>query len=165
MIHTPDEMAPLIRAKQIENIFFKKHLRPFASAVVDDKIHRLYLHFSKVIDCLSCANCCKRLEPGLESEEVERLAAAHKQEVEKFKQQFVAFDGESLYLKTKPCMFLNGCACSIYEQRPSACAEYPHLDKQDMKYRKTMWENYGICPIVFNVIEELKSETGFLYQP
>jgi Fe-S-cluster containining protein len=166
IVSTPDLMAPLLGAKQIENIFFKKHLRQHSTGSVDDKIHRLYKEVSNQIDCLACANCCKKLEPGLEGDdEIERLAVAVKQEVDDFKRQFIAFDGDALYLKTKPCMFLKDCACSIYEHRPSACAGYPHLDQQDMKYRKTLWENYGVCPIVFMVIEQLKLETGFQYPP
>ncbi len=160
-VHTPEQMSPYLKDKQIENIFFKKHLRGHSSASVDAHIHRLYAEVSSQIDCLQCANCCKKLEPGLEANEIERLALANKQAVEEFKQQFIAFDGEALYLQTKPCMFLEGCACTIYEQRPLACAGYPHLNQQDMKYRKTMWDNYGVCPIVFNVIEQLKMALGF----
>lgn len=162
-ITTPELMAPLLANKQVENIFFKKHLRQFASAVIDEKVHRFYPQVSADIDCLACANCCKKLEPGLEHSEVERLAEAAKQSIEVFKQQFLAYDGDALYLQTKPCMFLNGCACTIYEQRPAACGAYPHLDQPDMKFRQTFWANYSICPIVFNVVEQLKQETGFNY--
>lgn len=104
------------------------------------------------------------MEPGLESHEIEELANFAKEEIEAFKQQFIAYDGNALYLKTKPCMFLDGCACQVYEHRPMACAGYPHLDQHDLKFRTTFWANYSICPIVFNVIEHLKEETGFVPQ-
>jgi Fe-S-cluster containining protein len=110
---------------------------------------------------LACANCCKKLEPGLEASEIETLATLKQQEIDAFKQQYVAYDGEALYLQTKPCMFLDDCACTIYENRPAACAGYPHLNQPDMKFRRTLWENYSICPIVFNVLEQLKEELGF----
>lgn len=161
MLSTPQQMAPLLRDKTIENIFFKKFLRGIPSAEVDEKIHRLQAEVSAQIDCLQCANCCKNLEPGLEAHEIEGLALAKQTSIEAFKQQYIGYDGEALYLKTKPCMFLNGCACTVYEQRPAACAGYPHLDQKDMKFRRTLWENYSICPIVFNTLETLKAELGF----
>jgi uncharacterized protein len=161
MLSSPAQIAPFLKDKTIENIFFKKYLRSVSSAQVDEHIHRLQSTVSEQIDCLTCANCCKKLEPGLEVHEIENLASLKQMEAEDFKHQFVAFDGEALYLQTKPCMFLNDCACSIYEQRPAACAGYPHLDQKDMKYRRSLWENYSICPIVFNVLELLKTELGF----
>jgi Fe-S-cluster containining protein len=161
MLTTPSQIAPLLAAKTIDNIFFKKFLRGVSSKEVDERIHRLSETVSAQIDCLACANCCKKLEPGLEASEIETLANLKQQEIDTFKQQYVAYDGEALYLKTKPCMFLADCACTIYENRPAACAGYPHLNQPDMKFRKTLWENYSICPIVFNVMEKLKEELGF----
>lgn len=161
MLTTPSQIAPFLKDKTIENIFFKKFLRGVSSKEVDERINGLSETVAAQIDCLACANCCKKLEPGLEQSEIEVLAKARQQEIETFKEQYVAYDGEALYLKTKPCMFLNECACTIYENRPAACAGYPHLNQPDMKFRRTLWENYSICPIVFNVLEELKKELNF----
>ncbi|MES2778489.1 MAG: YkgJ family cysteine cluster protein [Bacteroidota bacterium] len=161
MLTTPAQIAPFLQDKTIDNIFFKKFLRGVASNEVDERIHRLSETVSAQVDCLQCANCCKKLEPGLEANEIETLATLKQQAIELFKQEYVAYDGEALYLKTKPCMFLNDCSCTIYEHRPAACAGYPHLNQTDMKFRRTLWENYSICPIVFNVVEELKVELGF----
>ena len=161
MLTTSDQIAPLLKDKTIENIFFKKFLRDIPSATFDEKIHRLQHEVSAQIDCLKCANCCKKLEPGVEESEIEVLAKIRQQPAEDFKQQFIAYDGDALYLQTKPCMFLNECACTVYEQRPAACAGYPHLDQTDMKFRRSMWENYAVCPIVFNVLEAAKAELGF----
>lgn len=156
-----DEMKPLLAKKNIENIFFKKHLRQHSSEQVDALIHELAATITPKIDCLACANCCKNLEPGLEDDELERLAKLAGHTTESFKQQFVAFDGETLFLKTKPCSFLNGYACQIYPDRPGACSGFPHLDAKDMKYKRSLWSNYTICPIVFNVVEQLKVKLQF----
>jgi uncharacterized protein len=161
MLATPSELAPVLKDKTIENIFFKKFLRDIASNIVDEKIYRLNALVGPQIDCLKCANCCKKLEPGLEEHEIERLAAHKQLSPEEFKHQYVAYDGTALYLQTKPCMFLDNCSCNIYISRPAACAGYPHLDQKDLKYRRSFWENYSICPIVFNVVEALKQELGF----
>ncbi|MES2691705.1 MAG: YkgJ family cysteine cluster protein [Bacteroidota bacterium] len=131
--------------------------------MVDEKIHALNKEVSAEIDCTACANCCRQLEPGLETEEIERLALEKQMAADVFKQTYVAFDGEAQFLKTKPCMFLDDCKCSIYKNRPAACAGYPHLDGKDMKYKRSLWSNYVVCPIVFNVVEGLKNELNFSY--
>lgn len=159
----PSQLQPLLAQKNVENIFFKKHLRNISSAEIDEKIHALNEEVSARVDCTQCANCCKRLEPGLEPNEIEVLAQQKQMPAELFKQAHVAFDGEALFLKTKPCMFLDECKCSIYTYRPAACAGYPHLDGKDMKYKRSLWSNYSTCPIVFNVIEALKSQLNFRY--
>lgn len=163
VIATPEDMAPLLKRKAIENLFFRKHLRGFSSVAIDRHVHDLAREWEQQIDCLACANCCKKLEPGIEPEEAERLAAAKQMSIETFKETYVAYDGDAYYLRQKPCMFLEGCACSIYTERPAACAGYPHLDQSDMKHRRTFWENYHVCPIVFNVLESLKERLGFTY--
>lgn len=163
MVKSPEEMQPFLASKNIENMFFKKHLRNFKSEFIDQSIHSLNQQISPQIDCTTCANCCKKLEPGLEENEIVTLAHIKQIEPLVFKQQFVAFDGEAPFLKTKPCMFLNSCKCSIYDSRPNACAGYPHLDAKDMKYKRSLWSNYTVCPIVFNVIEALKLELNFTY--
>lgn len=163
MLSHPDSIQPLLARKNIENIFFKKHLRNYSSAVIDEKIHALNKRVSSGIDCTQCANCCKQLEPGLETDEIELLALEKQVPAELFKQTYVAFDGDAQFLKTKPCMFLDSCKCSIYNKRPAACAGYPHLDGKDMKYKRSLWSNYAVCPIVFNVVEELKTELDFRY--
>lgn len=157
-------MQPMLQRKSIENIFFKKHLRSFSSAVIDATIHQLTDEVTPQIDCTQCANCCKQLEPGIEDHELIQLAEHEKLSPEEFKSLHTAFDGQSVFLKTKPCMFLRDCKCSIYTLRPAACSGYPHLHQRDMKYKRSLWENYNICPIVFNVIESLKSKLNFKYE-
>lgn len=163
LLKNPEDLSAIIPQKNIENIFFKKHLRNYSSAIVDEKIHALNQEVSAQIDCTTCANCCKKLEPGLESHEIENLAKQKGMPAADFKATFIGFDGDAQFLKTKPCLFLDSCKCSIYEVRPAACAGYPHLDNKDMKYKRSLWSNYNVCPIVFNVIELLKKELNFTY--
>lgn len=163
MITSPADMAPLLASKNIENIFFKKHLRNFSGQQIDQHIHELYELVAKQIDCTKCANCCKKLEPGLDDKEISILAQKRNMSPESFRSSFVGYDGDACFLKTKPCMFLNGEVCSIYHQRPAACAGYPHLDGKDMKFKRSLWSNYLVCPIVFNVIEQLKATLHFSY--
>jgi hypothetical protein len=161
---SPIDIFSISRDKQTENIFFKKELKKYSSEVLDEKVQVLKDHFYKAIDCTKCANCCKHLEPGVENNELETLADKRGIDVIEFRRAFVEFDGDALFLKTKPCMFLNTNKCSIYEARPMACALYPHLEQDHFKFKRNVWSNYNICPIVFEVIEALKKELEFEYK-
>lgn len=162
-VTNPDELKVAVFSKQVETIFFKKHLQQYSSKEVDERIHRINKLIEKQIDCTACGNCCKKLEPGIDDTEMEQLALLQKMDVVTFKQNYIAYDGQSHFLKTKPCMFLCENKCSIYENRPAACAGYPHLDSTELKYKRSLWENYSVCPIVYHVIETLKAELGFRY--
>ena len=66
-------------------------------------------------------------------------------------------DGDMVF-QSMPCPFLGvDNYCAIYENRPKACREYPHTD------RKRFYQIYNLsvknaytCPIVFEVLEELR---------
>ncbi len=164
LVKTPEELNSISPQKQVANIFFKKMIRGLSAKQVDDAIHELSSKIEQEIDCTQCANCCKKLEPGIEEKDIEQLAAIKQMSAADFNREFVAYDGQSLYLKTKPCKFLHQNKCSVYEIRPGACAAYPHMNQPDLKYKRSIWENYHICPIVYNVIEGLKVRFGFSYE-
>jgi len=148
-------------AKHTENVLFKKHLKQFYNNTIDNYVKEINAKVEPTIDCKACGNCCKKLEPGLQFEEIEILAEKKNMEVMAFKKQFVDFDGDALFLKAKPCTFLENTVCGIYNNRPASCADYPHLNQPNFKYKRNVWFNYTICPIVFLVIEELKVKTQF----
>jgi hypothetical protein len=52
MLTTPTQIAPFIKDKTIENIFFKKFLRNFSAREMDAKIHVLADEVSPQIDFL-----------------------------------------------------------------------------------------------------------------
>jgi Fe-S-cluster containining protein len=70
-------------------------------------------------------------------------------------------DGDMVF-RSMPCPFLgDDNYCAIYENRPKACREYPHTD------RKRFYQIYNLsiknaytCPIVFEVMEEIRKTTN-----
>jgi Fe-S-cluster containining protein len=61
-----------------------------------------------------------------------------------------------------PCHFLMENKCTIYEDRFAGCREFPALHLPHFTNRLfTVFMHYSRCPIIFNVIEQLKKELNF----
>jgi uncharacterized protein len=165
LITTPNNLPQIAQHRQAENIAFKKFLRNIPSKEIDIKVHAIAAEVSSQIDCTQCANCCKSVEPGVHEGELEILARHKQMMLRDFKQSFVANEPVTgiQFLKHTPCLFLKENKCSVYADRPSACADYPHLNQARFKFRfKSIMFNYRICPIVYNTVEMLKNELGFI---
>jgi uncharacterized protein len=64
--------------------------------------------------------------------------------------------------RTTPCPFLKDNRCSVYEDRPADCSGYPYLYAPDFVFRTIgMIERTHTCPIVYQVMEDLKKSLGF----
>ena len=165
LITSPDDLPALASSKAQDNKVFRKFLNNIPSAEVDTQVHLIAAAITKQIDCTQCANCCKSVEPGVHADEIENLARHKQMTLSDFVQSFVSEEPETKiqFLKHTPCIFLKENKCSIYSERPSACADYPHLHQPQFKFRwKSIMLNYQICPIVFNTVENLKFELGFI---
>jgi len=150
--------------REEENWEFRAFLKQLVMAPneIDAIVHKIADEVTSQIDCTQCANCCKQIRPVLDMEDVSKFALGLKNEVSEFQERYLSQDTEnsSQYIfKELPCPFLNNNKCSNYDCRPKDCRSYPHLHKKGFVYR--LWgviENYAVCPIVFNVYEQLKTE-------
>ena len=152
--------------KEEENYEFRVFLKGQDSNEVDAIVHELNKEITSQIDCTKCGNCCISLRPCVDDSEIKRLAKLDGISVAGFKSKFIGEDDfdHTKYLKDIPCKYLAGKTCSIYPERPEDCRSYPHTHKSHFTSRTLgMIENYGICPIVFNVFEQLKEELDFYY--
>ena len=73
-------------------------------------------------------------------------------------------EGRILKRNENGCVFLEGNLCSVYEARPQTCELFPHLVKGNGSLLSRMWhmpDRAVYCPIVYNTLEQFKSETGF----
>ena len=74
------------------------------------------------------------------------------------------FDNDR-YLKATPCKYLKDKKCSIYGDRPEDCRSFPHTHKTGFTQRTFgLIDNYSICPIVFNLFEQLKKGITFYHK-
>jgi Fe-S-cluster containining protein len=116
------------------------------------------------IDCTKCANCCKTLPVVVDNADVKLLAARLGISQQQFLDKYVTMDafGDKQFAST-PCPFLgDDNLCTVYEERPKACHDFPYLHAEHFTSRSLMMiSNTGTCPIVFNVWQELKTRLGF----
>lgn len=158
----PEIVARLAAEREDANWRFRSFLKGVDLKIeeLDAIVHEHYQDVASRIDCCACANCCREMVPTLTDEDVSRLATHQDTTPEAFVAQYLTRneDGDLIFSQ-RPCPFLSGNRCLVYECRPDTCRSYPHLQKKEFVYRLIrVVDNCSICPIVFNVYEGLKAE-------
>lgn len=120
-------------------------------------------------DCLSCANCCKKMTPTFTKEDISRISSHLGMTAQAFKKKWLyqEKDGTKDWMNTNiPCQFLGkDNMCSIYEVRPLDCAEFPHHHKQPFDaYNDTYTQNISYCPATYNLVQRLKKRIEKEYE-
>jgi Fe-S-cluster containining protein len=159
-----EKIKRMSQQKENENYRFRSFLKGQDDEKVDRIVYRLHKDISGMIDCTTCGNCCTKLKPAVTNPEIKRLSVIDSVLSEYFRTNFTEQDDfkESLYLKDTPCKYLLDKKCLIYAERPDVCKSYPHTHLPDFNSRTLeVIENTAICPIVFNLFEQLKREFGF----
>lgn len=128
---------------------------------LDDVVHRLHDEAFEEIDCLKCANCCKTTSPIFYDRDIDRAAKRLKMRPSEFIDKYLHIDEDKDYvLNVAPCPFLdNENYCLIYEDRPTACREYPHTNrKRFFQILDLTLKNTSVCPAAFRIVEEMKKK-------
>ncbi|HEX4792619.1 MAG TPA: YkgJ family cysteine cluster protein [Humisphaera sp.] len=161
----------LAEQKEDENIAFRMFLKNSDLSVeeMDEQVFELTKRVWAQIDCTTCANCCKESSPPLSEEDVERLAKRLGIErqvfIDTYLEKAERGDDDPWTMRALPCPFLQDNRCSVYEDRPAACKDYPYLYKPQFVFRTMgMVGRTTTCPIVFEVLEALKPRLGFRYR-
>jgi hypothetical protein len=144
--------------KKANSSFFKR-IKKAKIKHLDDYFHAAHEAVFEKTDCLSCANCCKTTSPIFYQRDIERAAAALKLKPGEFLQQYLFMDEEGDFvLKSAPCPFLDEeNYCKIYEDRPTACREYPHTNRKKMiQILELTYRNTLVCPAVLEITEKVK---------
>lgn len=97
--------------------------------------------------------------------EANTIAGYLHQTRKKFDEQYVEKGVNGMMIMNKmPCHFLNENKCTVYENRFSGCREFPAMHLPDFQERLfTTFMHYDRCPIIFNVVEQLKNQLAFSY--
>ena len=146
-----------------ENDAFRVYLKGIESDELDKKVHQINEVVTPQIDCTQCGACCRQLMINVT--EKERVAVANHFQISPsvFKERYLeeSMQGK-LIINTIPCHFLKDSKCNIYENRFTECRAFPHLHENNFKRRLFgTLVHYAMCPIIYNVIEQLKIAVGF----
>ena len=161
MISDSHELKQHARLKASENEKFREVVRRTSASALDALALPLVTSAYSTIDCTQCGQCCKQLRPPVTPEDVQRLIKNTDYSSEAFTIIFLEDVQHPDYriMACQPCSFLRETTCSVYENRPSSCADYPHLHHTGLKYRiRSVLENYSVCPIVVSVVDQLKEK-------
>lgn len=156
-------IAAAAAEKEEENDHFLRFIRRHDGGAMDALVHEINSQVSPAIDCTACGNCCNHLVVNITKDEIRGLAQYLDKTVDQVREEYIE---ESLagncYMSTVPCHFLHEKKCSIYTARFTECRDFPHLHKPGFKERLLgTLLHYGSCPIIYNVIEQVKHKTGF----
>lgn len=138
-----------------------QRLKKVNSRKLDDLFHQEHTQVFKKIDCLTCANCCKTTSPIFRDIDIRRLAKRLRLSEAAFVKQYLRMDSEGDYVLTvAPCPFLgNDNYCSVYEDRPLACREYPHTDRKNMyQILDLTRKNMEVCPAVSQLMQTISKK-------
>jgi len=156
-----NNVKALARGNQVEtNAFFTK-LKRKKPKQLDDVAHRIHDKVTEKFDCLTCGNCCKSISPRITDKDVERIAHKLKMKEVDFIARYLHIDDDQWFVfNDTPCPFLMpDNYCMIYDFRPKACREYPHTDRRRFYQLLDLTiQNRELCPIVYEVVEQLKKE-------
>lgn len=154
-----DKLPALAKTNQKEHKTVVKRLLASDSRKLDQRVHALHEEVFETIDCLDCANCCRTLGPRILDTDIRRISSSLRMKPSAFVEQYLHLDEEGDYIfKSMPCPFLgNDSYCSIYEDRPKACREYPHTDQRRVyQVMNLTLKNSAVCPAVFEILERLR---------
>ena len=149
----------LAEEREDENWDFRAYLKRHTDGL-DERVHRIHGEVAAQIDCTQCGNCCESLRTALTDADTVRLAVRLGMSTDAFRGEFHDKDEPGAHMiMGAPCPFLKDKRCTVYDDRPEECRDYPHLHKEEFSTRLMgVINNYEMCPIVFNTYERLKEE-------
>lgn len=160
------EVFRLGTSRAEENVAFRRHLA--AHHIDAQPFQILASEVQRHIDCTQCANCCRNSVVPVNPSEIERIAARLGSTPDEVVRAYTVPDPDApasrILKNSNACVFLDGNLCRIYEDRPQACREFPHIAVGDHSLggRPASLARWApLCPIIYNALEEYKHLTGY----
>ena len=161
------EVFRLGTAKADENRAFRRYLS--AHHYSDQPFQILATEVQQHTDCTTCANCCRYSVVSVDKGEIESIARHLGTTTEAVRRLYTEADPGAPALRTlrssaAGCIFLDGNLCSIYEARPKACRDFPHVavGTHSLGGRRSSLDRWAaLCPILYNALESYKHLTGY----
>ena len=120
-----NKIASLSKFNQDENWEFRTFLKGFDAKEIDSIVHEIYQQVSSKIDCISCGNCCKIIQPVLNDKDIDQLSKSLKINTETFKERYLDKDESD-----KNIFNIAGLKCLNRFQVTQEACEVFNLDKE-----------------------------------
>ncbi|MBI5931387.1 MAG: YkgJ family cysteine cluster protein [Chloroflexi bacterium] len=154
------------RAEDYDAFRYFVELDERTDAELDTLVEKIAAPIIAAIDCKQCANCCRSLDVYLTENDAQHLANGTFIPLEQLLTEQIDCDRaaeneEWGVFRQKPCQFLSGKLCGVYEHRPESCRMYPVFTPD---FRWTLDEilgGVGLCPIIYHTIEQLQQALGW----
>lgn len=167
LVSDPDEVARLGRQHAPEHWALFERVVPQLQAGDASLLSNMNETLAEVmaqIDCTTCGRCCVHMGPVVSEGEAGRLAIALHIDLDELHLRHLrpmwpgAPVSEQIWLLPDPCPLHDGRLCTVYEDRPQVCRDFPQAVGADPEERLAIWvEMACICPITFNTVERLLS--------
>ena len=157
---SPDNLSEKAAVVQKENAKYLKKVKKRKPKQLDQLMGALHQEVFNEMDCLSCANCCKTTVPLFVPSDIKRISKLLQMRPVDFESKYLRIDEDGdKVLQFVPCPFLGADNyCSIYEDRPKACREFPHTNRAKFhQLTEITSKNIAVCPAVFAMLERLKA--------
>jgi len=156
-----EQLPKLAKGKHNANKMFFTKLKKKPPKQLDYLMQELHEEEFEKTDCLECANCCKTSGPLFTNRDIERISKFLKLKPQQFIKAYLRIDEDNDYvLQSVPCAFLGvDNYCSIYDERPKACREFPHTNRKKFQQISHLTlKNVSICPAAYNIVEKMKKQ-------
>lgn len=107
------KIGNLSKEREDENWSFRTFLKGYDTKHLDSIVRESFRQVSEPIDCTSCGNCCKEMQPILKKKDISKLSKSLNITPDQFITRYVNKDedGEST-LNQLPCPFLKDNRCT-----------------------------------------------------
>ncbi len=171
MVRDLVQIRSLGESKQAENIDFRRYIK--AHHHRPEEFQAVAAEIEQQFNCTECANCCRYSLVTVNSSEIARIAEYLGCDPDEVVRLYTVPDPEAQttrLLASNPggCIFLDENLCTIYDARPEACRDFPHvsLGNHTLGGRMSSISRWAsLCPIVYNALEEYKHVVGYDRRP
>ncbi len=155
------EVKEVSEKKIDENYRFRTFLKIHADEeLLDKQFKELHNKYFKDMDCRKCRNCCKKLGISMSEDELKQICKYYNWDIDEVKNKLEESYGEYV---ASPCPFLEeDNSCRIDKCLPKSCKEYPYTNKEERLFSLlTVVNNSKVCPVVYQILEDLKEIYNF----
>ena len=167
MVTDLEEVFQLGTAMAQENLTFRRYLS--AHHYTERPFQILASQVQQRVDCTACANCCRHSTVSINKREIHEIAEHLGITAEEVARLYTIPDPDAPALRMlrnsgPGCVFLDGNLCTIYDARPKACRDFPHVavGARSLGGRPSSLIRWAaLCPIIFNALEQYKHVIGY----